>query len=288
MTISEDLVFKIGGIGLGVSNKTGKEFLPLGHFEDFLCSCKPQANYETGLEPPSGKPAADLIFDSGQAWRLFGNQDQRILWVGSRDFIPRMVGDFSPDYHRGNIYVTKSIDGTPQYYFPLSYPVGSLLMTSLLGTGYGLMLHACAVIDAGSGIVFAGIGSAGKTTTGRLWNANTSARILNDDHVILRKFDGRFRVYGTPWHGQGGFSSPEDAPLKKIFIIKHGNTNQAVPLSPPQAAASLLVRTFAALWDASAMAYSLQFLDELCQAIPCYEFGFVPDKTAVEYIRCLP
>ena len=31
------------------------------------------------------------------------------------------------------------------------------------------------------------------------------------------------------------------------------------------------------------MTFTLQFLDELCQAVPCYELGFVPDQSAVEY-----
>jgi hypothetical protein len=94
-------------------------------------------------------------------------------------------------------------------------------------------------------------------------------------------------VYGTPWHGQGGFMLAEDAPIKKMFILKHAPSNQALRLSPPQAVADLLVRTFAPLWSAPAMDFTLQFLDELCQAVPCYELGFVPDQSAVEYIRCL-
>jgi hypothetical protein len=160
-------------------------------------------------------------------------------------------------------------------------------MINLLGTGYGILLHSCGVIDGESGIVFAGIGTAGKTTTARLWNGLAGVRVLNDDHTILRKIDGQFRVYGTPWHGRGGFALSDDAPLKKVFILKHAESNRAVLLSPAQAAASLLVRCFAPLWSAPAMDYTLQFLDELCQTVPCYELGFVPDQSAVEYVRCL-
>ena len=138
-----------------------------------------------------------------------------------------------------------------------------------------------------TGYLFAGIGGAGKTTTARLWNENPGVRVVNDDHSILRKIGDQFRVYGTPWHGQGGFALAEDAPLKKIFILKQAPANQAVRLSPAKAAAALLVRTFAPLWDAPAMDFTLQFLDDLCQSIPCYELGFVPDQSAVEYVRCL-
>ena len=287
MTSDEDIVFKIGGIKLGLSNSTGIVFSTPGRFPDFISHSLPQATYHVGLEPTSGRPDGSLIFDSGQAWRLFGDGDRKILWVGTRDYIPRLVGDFSSDYHRGKIFVTKDPTYPERYLFPLSYPVGSLLMTCLLGTGYGVMLHSCGVIDGDEGLVFAGIGSAGKTTTARLWDDHAGAVVVNDDHTILRKVDDQFRVYGTPWHGQGGFARAEDAPLKKIFVIKHAKSNQAVLLSPSQAVAMLLVRTFAPLWDANSMAFTLQFLDDLCQTIPCYEFGFVPDRSAVEYIRCL-
>jgi hypothetical protein len=287
MTDSESLVFKIGGIKLGLSIKAGWEFSPLGRFPDFYSHDLPTVNYPILLNPSPGAPAGSLIFDSGQSWRLFHDQHRMILWVGSRTFIPRLVGHFSSDYRSGEIYITKSKREPAKYVFPLSYPLGELLMTSLLGTGYGIMLHSCGVIDDGNGMVFAGVGSSGKTTTARLWNNNPGVRVINDDHTILRKINDQFRVYGTPWHGQEGIALAEDAPLKKLFILKHAQSNQAERLSPAQAVAAILVRTFAPLWSASAMDFTLQFLDELCHSVPCYELGFIPDQSAVEYVRCL-
>ena len=210
-----------------------------------------------------------------------------VIWVHSRNHIPYLAGYFNSDFHSGEIFTSESEQQPGKFIFPISYPMGELLMTNLLGTGYGIMLHSCGVIDGESGIAFAGIGTAGKTTTARLWDGLAGVRVLNDDRTILRKVDGQFRVYGTPWHGVGGMALAEDAPLKRIFILKHALSNQAVHLSPVRAVADLLVRTFAPLWSAQAMAFTLQFLDELCQTVPCYELGFVPDQSAVEYVRCL-
>ena len=83
---------------------------------------------------------------------------------------PYLVGSFSPDFHSGDIFTSESDQEPGKFIFPLSYPLGELLMTNLLGTGYGVMLHSCGVIDAGNGIVFAGVSAAGKTTTARLWD----------------------------------------------------------------------------------------------------------------------
>jgi hypothetical protein len=287
MANSKNMIFMIGGIDLGLSINTGWALSPLGRFPDFTSNNIPQAIYRVVIKPSFSEPNGTLLFDSKQSWRLYNNQNRRMLWVGSRDYIPTLVGDFSSDYHSGEIYVTKSKIDQGKYVFPLSYPLGGLLMTSLLGTGYGIMLHSCGVIDGGNGIVFAGTSSTGKTTTARLWHENHGVRVINDDHTIIRKIDSQFRVYSTPWHGQGGYALAEDAPLKKIFILKQSQANQANLLSPVKAAAALLVRSFPPLWDASAMAFTLQFLDDLCQIVPCYELGFVPDQSAVEYVRCL-
>ncbi len=287
MANSENLIFRIGDIEMGLSFGSGWEFEPLGRFPDFSSNNTPQANYYVSLKPGFDVPGGTLLFDSGQTWRLFADEDRRIFWIVSRDINPRLVGNFSKDYHSGEIFVTKSKVEEEKYLFPFGYPLGALLMTSLLGTGYGMLLHSCGVVDGENGLVFAGISTTGKTTTARLWNENPAIRILNDDRTILRKIDGQFRVYGTPWHGRGGFALAQDAPLKKIFILRHASVNQAKHLSPPQAVSALLVRTFAPLWDASAMAFTLRFLDDLCQTVPCYELGFVPDQSVVEYVRCL-
>lgn len=287
MTNSETLVFKIGDIRLGLKVEPGWIFAPQRRFSDFSTSETPQAIYQVALNPAHGRPGGSIAFDSGQAWRLFADGDRRIIWAGSRDFDPYLVGNFSADYLSGEIFITPSRVEADKNVFPLGYPLGEVLMTNLLGTGYGIMLHSCGVIDSGNGIVFAGTSTAGKTTTARLWNNLAGVRVLNDDHTILRNRGGLFRVYGTPWHGEGGIALAKDAPLRKIFILKHAPSNQAVRLSPEQAAAALLVRTFPPLWSMEGMAFTLQFLDELCQAVPCYELGFVPDQSAVEYVRCL-
>ena len=282
----ENLIFRIGEVGIGLVGNPGWEYTEQERFLDFLSTSTPQARFNVRINQIPVEPSNPPIFTSGLIWRLYQHHGRWLIWI-QRGLNPYLVGSFTLNFHSGEIFTSESQKEPGKFVFPISYPMGELLMTNLLGTGYGIMLHSCGLIDRGNGIVFAGIGNAGKTTTARLWNNNPGVRVLNDDHTILRKIDGQFRVYGTPWHGQGGFALAEDAPIKKMFILKHAPSNQAVRLSPVQAVADLLVRTFAPLGSAPAMDFTLQFLDELCQAIPCYELGFVPDQSAVEYIRCL-
>lgn len=159
-------------------------------------------------------------------------------------------------------------------------------MSNLLGTGYGIMLHSCGVVDQDKGYVFAGISGNGKSTTARLWEGLAGVQILNDDHTIIRKINGQFQVFGTPWHGLGGMAAAADAPLERVYILRHAVENKATRITPARAAAALLVRTFAPLWNAEMMAFTLAFLEDLCTTVPVYELGFVPDRSAVDYVRC--
>jgi len=111
--------------------------------------------------------------------------------------------------------------------------------------------------------------------------------VVNDDKVIVRKEAGEFRLYGTPWHGEGGMVLPDSAPLRGVFILKQAPQNSISPLDATRAAGMMLARTFSPLWDADKVSFSLSFLDELFQAVPCQELGFVPDSSAVEFVRTL-
>ena len=113
--------------------------------------------------------------------------------------------------------------------------------------------------------------------------------MVNDDRTILRKINGQFRVYGTPWHGQGGFALAEDAPLKKIFILRQASVNQAERLSPAKAASALLVRTFAPLWDAPAMDFTLNFWTNCARLFPATSWDSSPIRARlISCDVCLP
>jgi hypothetical protein len=162
--------------------------------------------------------------------------------------------------------------------------MGELFTMNLLGTGLGMLFHGAGVIYEGKSYLFAGKSGAGKTTTSRLWQLLPGVKVVNDDKVIVRHQDGMFRLYGTPWHGEGGMALPDSAPLARVFLLKHGEQNSLNPLAPMQAAVELLGRSFIPLWDAAKMDFTLKFLDEMCQAVPCYELSFLPDSSAVDFV----
>jgi hypothetical protein len=176
------------------------------------------------------------------------------------------------------------------------------------------MVHSCCVNDNGRGFLYAGTSRSGKSTTARLWLNHTNppsppnnppkspfnkgglegdykdmrgVKVLSDDRIIIRKMDEIFYAYGTPWHGDVEVANPGRVEIEKIFFLEHSDKNHVKSLSPVDAATRMFVRCFPTFWDKEGLSFTLSFIDEIVRKIPCYELGFVPDKSAVEFVRGL-
>jgi hypothetical protein len=92
------------------------------------------------------------------------------------------------------------------------------------------------------------------------------------------------RMYGTPWHGEAMYASPNSAPLKRIMVLEQGHGNVLTPLSPSQAVAELFARSFVPFHRHEYVDSALAFLEEVVQAVPVYHYAFEPDQRAVDTI----
>jgi len=95
----------------------------------------------------------------------------------------------------------------------------------------------------------------------------------------------KMRMYGTPWHGEAMYASPNSALLSRIFVLEHGFGNVITPLSPSQAVAELFARSFVPFHRHEYVDSALDFLQELVNSVPVYRYSFEPDQRAVEKIR---
>lgn len=94
-------------------------------------------------------------------------------------------------------------------------------------------------------------------------------------------------MYGTPWHGDAGFGSPDRAPVTRIYFLKKGQKNELVPQRTAEAVERLFACSFPSFYSAEALNFSLGFLGEVAKAVPCCELSFVPDKRVVDFIQRL-
>lgn len=142
-----------------------------------------------------------------------------------------------------------------------------LLINYLAYRNQGIFTHSAGIKDLdGSGLLFAGKSGAGKSTTARLWHKHSKARVLNDDRIIIRKLNGKFFIYGSPWHGEFSdylSSEVESACLKKIFFIRHFSKNIAIQVLPKQAFILLYPVLFPAFRDKNCLENIAVFCDDL-------------------------
>jgi len=213
------------------------------------------------------------LFDSGGLWQLFtANGALRFHFTSSAwGPLPYKVAWFDKDFESGEVLVHRPYFPPGHLVYPLGYPLDELLIIHLLAAGRGVEVHACGVVDAsGQGYLFAGQSGAGKTTMARLWQKPEEITVLSDDRIILRYQAGQFWMYGTPWHGEAGLSSPARAPLKGVYLLRHGPSNRLVPLRRSSTAARLVACSFPPFYHSSGLDFTLGSLIswwKLCPAM---------------------
>ena len=75
----------------------------------------------------------------------------------------------------------------------------------------GFFFHSSCLELDGEGYVFSAVSGTGKSTHTALWRRHFGNRVtmINDDKPVIRKCDGKFYVYGTPWMGKADIGIPD-------------------------------------------------------------------------------
>jgi hypothetical protein len=291
--MKDQLTFEIGGLSICLSVARPMESIAL---EPYLRTCGSQRYPEIHIRgcygplPCSCLDRYELVFDSESNWRVYRRGDDLLITVSlpeSKELYK--VALFDSAFARGTVHTNlsqlKEESPCSMVPSPLEPPLDQLLIMSALSKGRGIMAHACGVDDHGKGHLFVGGSSSGKSTMARLWMSD--AVILNDERVILRRIDGRFWMFGTPWHGDHVQFSLGCAPVQRIFFINHSTTNTVTEVGGALAASMLLVHTLMPLWDREGIDFALDLITALTCEIPCYRLGFVPDARVIGFLRCV-
>jgi hypothetical protein len=261
-----------------------KEHSPFIISDSQGCDMELDVGWGDSLQMPSCAPS----FVSGGLWSAFAGATGTKFYFSSPTLgiSPYKAAWFDSTFQRGHIVIRRDCFASDQPVFPLEYPVDELAMMHRLSLGEGVELHALGLEDQdGAGYLFLGHSGAGKSTTARLWMSEPGVKLLSDDRIILRKQDGKYWMYGTPWHGDAGVSSAGCAPLSAIFLLEQSPVNKIQPLPGAKAAAELFARCFVPHYLGEGMQFALDFFDELTRLIPCSVFRFAPTESAVEAIR---
>jgi hypothetical protein len=291
------LAYQIGGISFGIVSDgdvcltldpESRDFAIYPELSSEMCDVNIIVSCVDKLQVPVGQP----LFHSGGLWSLFEERlDNRegFRLNFQRPFpgeTPYKSAWFDRNFETGHLLLSRQIFPEDRPIYPMEYPLDEVLMIHRLACGYGLEVHAVGLVDEiGRGHLFLGHSGAGKSTTARLWLNRPGIKILSDDRIILRAHGERIFMYGTPWHGDAGISSPDCAAVTNIYFLEQYQHNEILPLAPGIAAAELFARSFVPRHCAQALEFSLGFMERVTREIPCNIFRFVPQQSAVEAIR---
>jgi hypothetical protein len=234
----------------------------------------------------------NAVFDSGSVWTLFRDGTDFIF-----DFVSSPLSAHpykrmwvSSDFRVATITLNREVLRDHHPVFALEYPADELLVTNYLANGLGVEVHGCGLLDFETGgHLFLGHSGAGKSTTAKLWQSLRDPEILSDDRIILRLQDDGLWMHGTPWHGEAAFAAPAKARINRIFILEHGIPehgveNKITPLTRSRAVGELFARSFPPFHSAAGLERTVGFLEQILNRVPCYQFQFIPDASAVEKV----
>ena len=227
-------------------------------------------------------------FDPAALWVLHHNNrsDFRIEYKKGFQGDTLSYIDVNLNTMDGIIYFTEEGLKSPETGFlPFVHPVDGVIFLNLLPSCSGLLLHACGIGDNGRAFIFPGGSGDGKSTTARLWDGEGGVKVLSDERVIIREIGEQLYAFGTPWHGEVEVCDPGKLEIEKIFFLGHAEKTCVKQLSAADAAARMFVRCLPTFWDKEGMELTLSLIKKIVEKVPCYELGFKPDKSAVDFVR---
>ncbi len=145
----------------------------------------------------------------------------------------------------------------------------------------GMLLHASAVVLDGYAYLFSAPCGTGKSTHTAQWLAafGDRALILNDDKPALRREDGLWYAYGTPWSGKTSQNRNLRVRLGGVCVLRRGEEDVIEPFSGQPAVFALLEQT-ARPAAAEARLQLLTLLGQLMTEVPVWQLRCTPTPAA--------
>ncbi len=158
---------------------------------------------------------------------------------------------------------------------------GARFYSQLLQYG-GMMIHASAIVKDGYAYLFSAPCGTGKSTHTSMWIeafGKDNVIMLNDDKPALKKEDGRWYAYGTPWCGKSGINANLKVPLGGICVLTRGKTNEIKPLTGPGAVFAVLEQTVRPA-DSKNRTALLGLIDDMLTTVPIWKLSCTPTPDA--------
>lgn len=229
-------------------------------------------------KPDRGKNWHNLC--RNEIWELWrGDSGQFIFTNPMQPLLRQVIVD--PEFKRGQILGEFS-GPDPQYALPQDLEI--VFFANWMGKFGDLLLHASGIAVDGQGYAFAGFSGVGKSTLARQLSREESVTILGEDQLVLRYLDGRFWIFGTPWHEDRSLCAPLGVPLTKIFFLEKNPEPRYRTVSPLEGIARLLQTAFIPYYRTELLECFLERLELLARVTPMRQLSYMLGESMLNTI----
>lgn len=227
---------------------------------------------------------AKYFFETPSAWSIAEIEDH--YWFGPNEncnfdpVLPHVKANKS--FTEITSFVdTKEVIGS-------AYPLDEIMADHYFAQNDGIIVHASGLNINGQGILFLGDSGAGKSTIAEFFvNEFGEKSILCDDRMIIRKINGQWMVFGSPWHGTFNKISPNGVPLKGMYFIEQAKEHQNQNVGFAETFERLTRVSFLCWWLREYSQKQLQTIQSIVmdETIETNVLHFNKDQSIVDYLR---
>lgn len=201
------------------------------------------------------------------------------VWVENREWRIRR-GDFraqwNPAERQGQVFQSAN-----------PYAIDSVLRivhTLMLAPQGGFLLHASSAVRNGRAFLFSGVSEAGKTTMARL--APSDVTLLTDEASYVRKVNGKYFAYGTPFAGELAEPGKNvSAPIAALYLLNKAPENRIDAMEPAVAVRRLLRNILFFARQTEMVRHVFESAVAFVATVPVFQLSFFPDERVWDLIR---
>lgn len=144
----------------------------------------------------------------------------------------------------------------------------------ILKNHQGFFFHCSSLMYDNKAFLFTAPSGTGKSTHARLWQQHFGNKVtmINDDKPIIKRENGKFYVYGTPWQGKSNIGNNIKAPVHAVCILSQGKENIIEKVNPLTALTFFMDQTERPK-DKKSMENLVDLLGDFIMQIPVYKMS---------------